>query len=52
MQRRKLSTPSEKFEVWQMREAGVPFKDLESYFQCSRSTLDRVMREMRAKLQP
>lgn len=45
-----MLTPAQKFELWQMRESGVPFKDCQSWFKCSKPTLDRAMREMRVKL--
>ena len=41
-------TPLQKFDLWQMREAGIPMSECMLWFKRSKSTLDRAMREMRA----
>ena len=39
----------DKFEIWQQREAGISIRDCAAYHQVSRSTILRVLAEMRAR---
>jgi len=46
-----LTTP-QKFELRQMREAGVPMRECEIWFGKSRATLHRALRDLREKMGP
>lgn len=47
-----MLTPKQKFELRQMREAGISFRECGLWFNCSRTTLMRALRELREKLGP
>lgn len=50
--RQALLTPREKFELRQLREAGVKIKDAAAYMNVSVATAMRVLAELRRKLGP
>jgi IS30 family transposase len=47
-----LLTPREKFEVRQMREAGISIRECAGYMNVSKATIYRVLSELRGKLGP
>jgi len=48
--RKELLRQVDKFELWQYREAGMSIKDCAAFFGVSRTTVLRLMAEMRQRL--